>query len=202
MLTPQNASMATELILRNGYHGASVRMLATALGTTQRGFYEVFGEKKAFVLELLKREEALLEELKPGHAASSGPPLPGPAREDDNNSRSPLSELKSWLENLERSLIQGGPPRGLLCVNLPLQLGEVEDDLRREAARVHDRMIKWIAGLLAGVDRGGSRPGDREVAEFILAGIVGSVLLGVADRDSWELSNGLARLREYIDSLA
>jgi len=177
---------AYSLLLRNGYHGTSVRMLAKELDTTVQEIYGTVGGKGPCVAELLRYEESLLTELQE-NAAGDG--------------RSARQTLKSWLEGIQQSQVRGGSPRGLLCVNLAFQLGAQEEELRRETARMHDRLIKWIGGLMGRIEPGKDRPADREVAEFILASVAGSILLAVADQDYWELNNGLARLQEYVDGL-
>lgn len=180
------AKAACAMLLRNGYHGTSVRMLAGELGETTQDIYTGHGGKAACVLELLRHEEACLQTLCETAAVGDRP-----ARE----------QLKAWLDDLAREQIANGPPPGLLCVNLPCQLGPGEDDLRSEAARVHDRLIRWIAGLIRSIERTGPRAGDREIAEFVLAAVVGSIVLAVTDRDQWELANGLSRLKDYIDTI-
>ena len=184
MFTRKATAKAHSLVLRHGYSGASVRMLAKEIGSSTHEIYEVFGGKGQFIKSLLAYEQTILDEMQLQVEGDT-----------------PQEVLKSWFDQIYNFQVQEGSPRGFLFVNLACQFSDGDEELRRNVAHVHNTNIKWISSVVGRIKRNDGSPGDREIANFILATVAGSILLAVADRDYWELSNGLSRLKEYVDNI-
>jgi len=185
-LDKEYLAAARRQVLLHGYQGTSLRKLAEILGIDVRAIYQDLGSKLDILGMLLEFEQSLWSGMQ------------GQAEEETEDCR---ERILAWIELFHADQVQNLPVRGHLCVNLAGELGAVNDSYRQAQASIHDGAVRWVASQLQGVVRQNTQPSNREIAEFIVAGVVGSVLLSVVDQDEWELRNGLNRLRDFVRAL-
>lgn len=176
---------ARRVLLERGIAAVSVRDLTTALGMSTHEAYREFGGKWEIVGEILDYERSAIW-LRARDVAAT---------------ESADRVVRRWLEEIEHLAHSGNVPLGMVLTSLAANSPALPDFLRSRVAATQNHIVDWIADALAATSRKSATPGNREVAEFVMAALTGSIVLACADRDYWEFNNGLARLKEYVASL-
>jgi TetR/AcrR family transcriptional repressor of nem operon len=159
------------VVLRRGFGGASVRDIVRAAGVPQGSFTNHFVSKEAFGLEVLERyfagTAALLE------------------RTLRNDALAPLVRLRAFIEASEHRLGAQGIEHGCLYGNLSGEAIGHSEPLRARLAAIFDELRAALSSCLrAAVARGDlSASLDADgVAEFIVGGLQGAILLAKVQR--------------------
>jgi TetR/AcrR family transcriptional repressor of nem operon len=159
------------VMLRSGYHGASVRDICAAAGAPQGSFTNHFRSKDAFVKEVLDRYFAQVQTLV------------GEALNDQ--SITPRQRLKRYLEIITRILQEAKWSRGCLIGDLSLEASLESELLRKRLEEVFHEWRTPFAQCIAQAQAAGEIDAEfdpLELAEFLLASWQGAILRSKVDR--------------------
>src|ERR1700736_3624347 len=121
----------TQLMLRSGYAGTGLVELLQEAGVPKGSFYNHFGSKEAFGVELVQHYYAWHDRLLATLLAET--------------ERSPLERLRSYFERLLQRAVDASPQaRGCLLGMLALEMAGSSEPLR---ASVGDALARWQARL-------------------------------------------------------
>ncbi|RME88131.1 MAG: TetR/AcrR family transcriptional regulator [Anaerolineae bacterium] len=146
---------ATELFVRRGYHGISMRELAEHVGVSKAGLYYHFKSKEelflAILVENVNRIEALLQE-----ARRVGP------------------NPRQRIDFLFKKMLAFAPEQRAIIRLASQELGELAEPARRAFLELyHERFTGQVEAILAeGVEQGYLRPLDTHKATWILLGMM------------------------------
>ena len=104
---------ATRLFADNGYRGASVRDICNLAGANPGAISYHFGGKRQLYRAVLRRAAAGLADM-------------GPAADDDNGDREPVSVLDALQRVLDRMQLDKKTVAGQLRFVLPTKMGHVQ----------------------------------------------------------------------------
>jgi TetR/AcrR family transcriptional repressor of nem operon len=164
-------SKGMEVMHRQGYHGTSVRDIVRAAGVPQGSFTNHFTSKEAFALEVLDLYYARSSKM---------------ARESlGNEALSPLRRIRAYIEGYRGFVRLVGCQNGCLCGNLASEASDESERLRKRTAEIFDDIQRRLVDCLKAAVKAGevSRTMKyKEVANFIVGGLQGALLLGKSTR--------------------
>jgi len=152
-------------MFRTGYHGTSVRDVATEAGAPVGSFTNHFRSKEAFASEVLERYFAhtlLLVAQALGDATLT-----------------PRARLKRYLDIITGRLEADGYARGCLIGDLSLEASGSSETLRTQLDAIFTEWREPFAACIRDAQDEGEIPADftpRELAEFLLASWQGAML--------------------------
>jgi TetR/AcrR family transcriptional repressor of nem operon len=163
----------TQLMLRSGYAGTGLSELLKAARVPKGSFYNHFGSKEAFGVELVRlyydEHDRLLAALL------------------TENDRGPLERVRSYFELLLRRAVDASPQsRGCLLGMLALEMAGSSEPLR---ASVNDAFRRWqarLAELLRQAQVAGELAPEQDpqpLAAMLLEAWEGALMRARASRD-------------------
>ena len=160
-----------EVMHRQGYNGTSVRDIVRAAGVPQGSFTNHFASKEVFALEALDLYYARICKM---------------MRETlGNEALSPLGRIRAYVDAYRSVFRQHGCQHGCLCGNFAAEASDQSEPLRKRNAEIFEEIQRRIADCLKAAVKAGqvSRPVKYdEVANFIIGGLQGALLLGKSGR--------------------
>ncbi len=164
-------SKGMEVMHRQGYNGTSVRDIVRAAGVPQGSFTNHFASKEAFGLEVLDLYYARSCKM---------------MRETlGNEALSPLGRIRAYVEAYRSLFRQHGCQHGCLCGNFAAEASDQSEPLRKRMAEIFEDIRRRVVDCLKAAVKAGevSRPMKYdEVANFIIGGLQGALLLGKSSR--------------------
>jgi TetR/AcrR family transcriptional regulator, transcriptional repressor for nem operon len=160
------------VMFRSGYHGASVRDVASEAGAPQGSFTNHFRSKEAFAGEVLDRYFAQVRTLV------------ALALEDET--LTPRARLRRYLDIITGRLEADGWARGCLIGDLSLEASGTSELLRIRLDAIFREWRQPFAACIAMAQRSGEISGDfsaEELAEFLLASWQGAMLRMKVERN-------------------
>jgi TetR/AcrR family transcriptional repressor of nem operon len=169
-------------MLRSGYSGTGLAELLEAAGVPKGSFYNHFGSKEAFGIELVRRyydeHDRLLASLI--------------AQVD----RSPLERLRSYFDELLRRAADASPQaRGCLLGMFALEMSGSSEPLRQAVGNAFARWQARVAELLRQAQTAGELDPERDpqpLAAMLLEGWEGALMRSRVSRD-------LDGLHDFVD---
>jgi TetR/AcrR family transcriptional repressor of nem operon len=164
-------SKGMEVMHRQGYNGTSVRDIVRAAGVPQGSFTNHFASKEVFALEALDLYHARGSKM---------------MRETlGNEALAPLARIRAYVEVYRSLFRQRGCQHGCLCGNVAAEASDQSEPLRKRTAEIFEDLQRRIVDCLKAAAKAGevSRPMKYdEVANFIIGGLQGALLLGKSSR--------------------
>jgi TetR/AcrR family transcriptional repressor of nem operon len=160
-----------DTVHRLGFGGASVRDIVDAAGVPQGSFTNHFASKEAFGLEILDiyfvRNRAMLDDtlLNPG--------------------LTPLLRLRAYLRANRARTEREGVENGCLFGNMMGEAIDHSEAIRLRLLEIVGEMRRGLAACLAAAIKAGELPktvDGPQVADFIVSGLQGAMLLAKAQR--------------------
>jgi TetR/AcrR family transcriptional repressor of nem operon len=171
----------TQLMLRSGYAGTGLVELLQAAGVPKGSFYNHFGSKEAFGVELVQHYYAW-------HDRQLASLL-------DETERSPVERVRSYFERLLQRAVDASPQtRGCLMGMLALEMAGSSEPLR---ASVTDAFRRWqarLAELLRQAQVAGELAPEQDpqpLAAMLIESWEGALMRARASRDLDALRNSL-----------
>ena len=165
-------SQGMEVMHRQGYNGTSVRDIVRAAGVPQGSFTNHFASKEAFALEALDLYHARSCKM---------------MRETlGNETLSPLGRIRAYIEMYRSLFRQRGCRHGCLCGNLVAGASDQSEPLRKRTREIFEDLQRRIVNCLKAAVKAGEVSDPMkydEVANFIIGGLQGALLLGKSSRD-------------------
>jgi TetR/AcrR family transcriptional repressor of nem operon len=166
-----------KVVLERGYVGASVRDIVEAAGVPQGSFSNHFTSKESFALEVLERYFA--------HARLV---IDDTLR---NDALSPLERMRSYIDASIATVRRNETKNGCLFVNFTAEC-EHSETMRKRLIEIYAELQEAVAYCLKAAVKAGELPKTfkaGEVADFIISGLQGAVLLAKAERDLSPVEN-------------
>jgi TetR/AcrR family transcriptional regulator, transcriptional repressor for nem operon len=160
------------IMFRSGYHGASVRDVASEAGAPQGSFTNHFRSKEAFASEVLDRYF--------GHIRT----LVAMALEDET--LTPRARLRRYLDVITGRLEADDWQRGCLIGDLSLEASGTSELLRTQLDAIFREWRLPFAACIAAAQQSGEISADfppEELAEFLLASWQGAMLRMKVERN-------------------
>jgi TetR/AcrR family transcriptional repressor of nem operon len=171
----------TQLVLRSGYGGTGLVELLRAAGVPKGSFYNHFGSKEAFGVELVR-----------GYYAEHDALLASLLAEPD---RSPLERLRSYFDLLLQRAVDAPPQsRGCLLGLLALEMAGSSDPLRESVSEAFRRWQARIAEMLRQAQVAGELALEQDpqpLAAMLLESWEGALMRARASRDLESLRTSL-----------
>lgn len=160
-----------EVMHRKGYNGTSVRDIVRAAGVPQGSFTNHFRSKESFALEVLDLYYARSSKM---------------MRETlGNEALSPLRRIRAYVEGYRKFVRQVGCQNGCLCGNFASEASDQSEPLRKRTTEIFEeikhRLIECLKAAVKAGEVSRSMKYD-EVANFIVGGLQGALLLGKSTR--------------------
>jgi TetR/AcrR family transcriptional regulator, transcriptional repressor for nem operon len=162
-----------QVVLEQGYCGASVRDIVQAAGVPQGSFTNHFRSKEAFCLEVLERYFTFVR-------VNIDKTL-------RNDSTPPLKRLRAWVDLQIRYLEQAGMRNGCLIGNYSVEASDHSETIRQRLVEIFkDIQESVVYCLRAAVTAGelSSTTDCDELAHFLYASHQGAVLQSKVERTS------------------
>jgi TetR/AcrR family transcriptional regulator, transcriptional repressor for nem operon len=160
-----------KVVLERGYVGASVRDIVEAAGVPQGSFSNHFTSKEAFALEVLERYFANVRVV-----------IDETLR---NDALSPLKRLRAYVDATIATIRNHEAKNGCLFGNFTAEC-EHSEIMRKRLIEIYADLQEAVAHCLkAAVKAGELRKSFKaaEVANFVVSGLQGAVLIAKAERD-------------------
>ena len=159
------------VVHERGFSGASVRDIVEAAGVPHGSFTNHFASKEAFALEALDlyyvRSCKMMRETL------------------GNEALSPLGRIRAYAEAYRSFFRQHGCQHGCLCGNFAAEASDQSEPLRKRNQEIFEDLQRRLVECLKAAVKAGemSRPVKyEEVANFIIGGLQGALLLGKSSR--------------------
>ena len=160
-----------QVVLEQGYCGASVRDIVQAAGVPQGSFTNHFRSKEAFCLEVLERYFTLVRE--------------NMEKTLRNDAIAPLQRLRAWVDLQIRFLEQAGMRNGCLIGNYGVEASDHSEPIRRRLveifAEIHESVVYCLKAAVTAGDVSSATDCD-ELAHFLYASLQGAVLESKVER--------------------
>ena len=160
-----------KVVLERGYIGASVRDIVEAAGVPQGSFSNHFTSKEAFALEVLERYFAnvrvMIEETL------------------RNDALSPLKRFSAYIDASIAAVRNHETKNGCLLGNFTAEC-EHSEIMRKRLVEIYAELQEAVAYCLKAAVKAGELPKGfkaGEVANFVVSGLQGAVLLAKAERN-------------------
>ncbi len=160
-----------QVVLEQGFGGASVRDVVRAAGVPQGSFTNHFPSKEAFGIAVL--DQYLIMVRRNLRATLLDPEL------------DPLARLNVWFDLQRDFLMIAGMRNGCLIGNLSLEAVASSEPIRDRLRQAYGEIHEALATCLHAAAKAGqiARPADAgEVARFLYAALQGSVMTSKVDR--------------------
>lgn len=163
----------TELLTERGFQVTGIEEVLKRVGVPKGSFYHFFANKREF-------GEAVIQNYVEYYARKM-------ARIFDDETTSPLSRLRAFVEDAKRGMLRFGYRRGCLIGNLGQELASLDDTFREQLEAV---LITWerrVAGCLQqAIDAGELAPGSdaAAISRFFWIGWEGAVLRAKLTRNA------------------
>jgi TetR/AcrR family transcriptional repressor of nem operon len=172
----------TQLMLRSGYAGTGLAELLEGAGVPKGSFYNHFGSKEAFGVELVRRYYDEHDRLLASLIAQAD--------------RSPLERLRSYFDELLRRAADVSPQaRGCLLAMFALEMSGSSEPLRQAVGDAFSGWQARVAELLRQAQAAGELDPERDpqpLAAMLLEGWEGALMRSRVSRD-------LAGLHNFVD---
>lgn len=177
--------IATELIKRNGYRATSVDDVIKASGVSRATIYYHFSSKEALGFAVLEQEFCQFL---------------GAIRKEAERGATPADKVDLVFDTLERKHRQSGMQQGCLFGNLVCELASSHEGFQMRLGRLFNDLQSFCAELLSPwrSKLGGVTP--ESLAEFVVAAMEGSLLLGKANRNGDVVSRCRLHTVRYLKS--
>jgi TetR/AcrR family transcriptional repressor of nem operon len=162
-----------QVVLEQGYCGASVRDIVQAAGVPLGSFTNHFVSKEAFCLDVLDLYFKMVREN-----------IDKTLR---NDSTPPLKRLRAWVDLQIRYLEQAGMRNGCLIGNYGAEASDHSEAIRRRLVEIFEEVHKWVVYCLRAAVAAGdlSAAADcDELAHFLYASLHGAILQSKVERTS------------------
>jgi TetR/AcrR family transcriptional repressor of nem operon len=160
-----------KVVLERGYVGASVRDIVEAAGVPQGSFSNHFTSKEAFALEVLElyfeNVRLVIEETL------------------RNDALSPLMRLRAYIDASIATVRNHETKNGCLLGNFTAEC-EHSEIMRKRLIEIYAELQEAVAYCLKAAVKAGELPKSLkagEVANFVVSGLQGAVLLAKAERN-------------------
>jgi TetR/AcrR family transcriptional repressor of nem operon len=160
-----------KVVLERGYVGASVRDIIEAAGVPQGSFSNHFTSKEAFALEVLERYFANVRVM-----------MDETLR---NDALSPLKRMRAYIDTTIATIRDHETKNGCLVGNFTAEC-EHSDIMRKRLIEIYAELQEAVAYCLKAAVKAGELPKTfkaSEVANFVVSGLQGALLLAKAERD-------------------
>jgi TetR/AcrR family transcriptional repressor of nem operon len=172
----------TQLMLRSGYAGTGLVELLEAAGVPKGSFYNHFGSKEAFGVELVRRYYDRHDRVLASLIAQLDRP--------------PLERLRSYFEWLRQRAVDATPQaRGCLLGMFALEMAGSSEQLRKAVSDAFSRWQARLAELLRQAQAAGELDPERDpqaLAAVLIEGWEGALMRARVTRD-------LDGLQTFID---
>ena len=162
-----------QVVLEQGYCGASVRDIVQAAGVPQGSFTNHFRSKEAFCLEVLERYFTIVREN-----------IDKTLR---NDSTPPLKRLRAWVDLQIRYLEQAGMRNGCLIGNYSVEASDHSEAIRQRLVEIFKEIQESVVYCLRAAVTAGelsSTTDCDELAHFLYASHHGAILQSKVERTS------------------
>jgi TetR/AcrR family transcriptional repressor of nem operon len=161
-----------QVVLERGYVGASVRDIVEAAGVPQGSFTNHFDSKEAFALEILELYFAdnrlvIRETLR-------------------NDALPPLKRLRAYLDATLAAVRNHDMKNGCLIGNFAAEASDHSEIIRRRLSEILTELRDAVAYCLKAAVKDGELAKNfkvSEVANFIVTGLQGAILVSKVERD-------------------
>jgi TetR/AcrR family transcriptional regulator, transcriptional repressor for nem operon len=160
-----------KVVLERGYVGASVRDIVEAAGVPQGSFSNHFSSKEAFALEVLERYFANVRRMSDETLRNDALP--------------PLKRVRAYIDATIATIRSHEPKNGCLLGNFTAEC-EHSEIMRKRLTEIYAELQEGVAYCLKAAVKAGELPKTfkvTEVANFVVSGLQGAVLLAKAERD-------------------
>jgi len=161
-----------KVMLERGYVGASVRDIVEAAGVPQGSFSNHFVSKEAFSLEILDL-----------YFTNSSVVIGETLR---NDALSPLKRLRAFLDATITAVRNHGIKNGCLIGNFAAEASDHSEIIRKRVAEIFSELREAVAYCLKAAVKAGELPKSlkiSEIADFIVTGLHGALLVSKVERD-------------------
>jgi TetR/AcrR family transcriptional repressor of nem operon len=161
-----------KVVLERGYVGASVRDIVEAAGVPQGSFTNHFDSKEAFALEILELYFA------DNRIVIGGTLL--------NDALAPLKRLRNYLDATIAVIRNHDTKNGCLISNFAAEASDHSELIRHRLAQIFDELREAVAYCLKAAVKDGELSKNfkvSEVANFIVTGLQGAILVSKVERD-------------------
>jgi TetR/AcrR family transcriptional repressor of nem operon len=159
------------VVLEQGYCGATVRDIVHAAGVPQGSFTNHFESKEAFCLELLIRYFAVVQ-------ANITKTL-------RNDSLKPLYRLRRWFDIQLDFLKQADFRNGCLIGNFSAEVGAHSDTIHAKLTQMYAEIHESVVYCLKAAVKSGELPATtdcKELAHFLYSSLQGAILQAKVER--------------------
>jgi TetR/AcrR family transcriptional regulator, transcriptional repressor for nem operon len=161
-----------KVVLERGYVGASVRDIVEAAGVPQGSFTNHFESKEAFALEILELYFAdscsmILETLR-------------------NDGVPPLKRLRAFLDATIAAIRNHDMKNGCLLSNFAAEASDHSETIRKRLSEIFTELRDAIAYCLKAAVKEKELAKNfkvAEVADFIVTGLQGAIIVSKVERD-------------------
>lgn len=163
----------TELLTERGFQVTGIDEVLKRVGVPKGSFYHFFANKHEF-------GEAVIQNYVEYYARKM-------ARIFDDETTSPLSRLRTFVEDARRGMLKYGYRRGCLIGNLGQELASLDDAFREQLEAVLNAWERRVEGLLQqAVDVGELSPDSdaAAISRFFWIGWEGAVLRAKLTRNA------------------
>lgn len=179
---------AARLIHLRGYHGTSLDDVLRESGVGKGNFYYYFKSKEDLGYAIIDRiRRAFIERGL------------GPAFADAD--ADPVGQLHAFFDRVLDSQRQRNCVGGCAMGNLASELSDVHEGFRQQLAGIFDVYRDHLADAIRRGQRSGRLRWDADaarVAQFLVAGLEGAILLGKVTRDITVIERCVEELKEHL----
>jgi TetR/AcrR family transcriptional regulator, transcriptional repressor for nem operon len=161
-----------KVMLERGYVGASVRDIVEAAGVPQGSFSNHFVTKEAFSLEILNL-----------YFTNSRVVIDETLR---NDAVAPLKRLRAFLDATITAVRTHGTKNGCLIGNFAAEASDHSEIIRKRVSEIFTELREAVAYCLRSAVQAGELSKKlkiNEVADFIVTGLHGALLVSKVERD-------------------
>ena len=161
-----------QVMHERGFNGATVRDIVRAAGVPQGSFTNHFASKEAFALEALdlyylRACKMVRETIR-------------------NESLGPLQRIRAYLDAHKTVIGRCGPEYGCLYGNFAVEASEQSPAIRKRMVEIFDELKDHLTSCLKAAAKTGELTQAMkydELANFIIAGLQGAILVGKSRRN-------------------
>jgi TetR/AcrR family transcriptional regulator, transcriptional repressor for nem operon len=176
---------AAQVFWRQGFEATSIDDLTEALGIGRASLYHSFTDKRTLLTHVVDRYQQVARD----HLATCGA-RPGTGR----------AVIEAMLQGIAK--VKPGEPQGCMCINLGLELGEMDTALRTQVVAGLDRITDTFLMLLKRGQLDGSisqKVDAKTVAEALMGGVVSINALKRLEVPGSSLQSVLASQMRLLD---
>jgi TetR/AcrR family transcriptional regulator, transcriptional repressor for nem operon len=161
-----------KVVLERGYVGASVRDIVEAADVPQGSFTNHFDSKEAFALEILEL-----------YFADSCIVIRDTLR---NDALAPLKRLRAYFDATIAAIKNHDTKNGCLLSNFAAEASDHSEIIRKRLSEIYTELREAVAYCLKAAVKEGELPRNfkvGDVANFIVTGLQGAILVSKVERD-------------------